>query len=388
MVIIGLIILGLYIALSYYIGLKGKQAITHIGANLKNKINLIIYWIVYWGIALEFIFNNIFRGLLPTDNWITESAKLIGAVYLGFFIYSILMFAFVDMLRFILKKINPRESVNKKLKKIYCNGIPMFLIIFIIVGFGAWNAQNKVITNYELNIDKKAGEITSLNVVMISDAHIGIGVRENAISKMVNSINQLNPDIVVFCGDMFDESTSTKLKEYSRDAFKNIKSKYGIYAITGNHEYGAGDLSDTISYYKAANVIFLQDESVKIADSFYIVGLNDPGNRKVTGYEGKSLNEILNDVDKSLPIIELNHRPERLGEAEIEKVDLQLSGHTHSGQVFPGNLIINSIYEDAYGYLKKGDFNLIVSSGYGTWGPPIRTGSKSEIVKITINLKK
>ena len=102
----------------------------------------------------------------------------------------------------------------------------------------------------------------------------------------------------------------------------------------------------------------------------------------------KFITNIKKDINKSLPMIVLNHRPEKLEEAEAENIDLQLSGHTHKGQLFPGNLIINAIYEDAYGLLKKDNFNLIVSSGYGTWGPPIRTGSNSEIVKITINFNK
>ena len=274
------------------------------------------------------------------------------------------------------------NQLNKNLKKIYCNGISVFIIVFILVGFGIWNAQNQVVTNYEVNINKDAGEITSLNVVMISDVHMGITIKENGVNKMVNSINELNPDIVLFCGDIFDENTPTKLKEYSREAFKNIKSKYGVYDITGNHEYSAGDLSETISYFEDANIKFLQDESIKIADSFYIVGRNDPANKRVTGQEVKPLSDILKDVDKSLPIIVLNHRPENLEEAETENVDLQLSGHTHNGQIFPGNLVTNYLNEKDYGHLIKDNFNLIVSSGYGTWGPPMRIGSKSEIVNI------
>ena len=223
---------------------------------------------------------------------------------------------------------------------------------------------------------------------MISDVHMGITIKENGVNKMVNSINKLNPDIVLFCGDIFDESTPTKLKEYSTEAFKNIKSKYGVYDITGNHEYSAGDLSETISYFEDANIKFLQDESIKIADSFYVVGRNDPANRRVTGQDVKPLEEILKDVDKSLPIIVLNHRPENLEEAETENVDLQLSGHTHKGQIFPGNLVTNYLNEKDYGHLKKDNFNLIVSSGYGTWGPPMRIGSKSEIVNIRVNFNK
>ena len=382
------IVLGLYISLCYYIGLKLKKIFLHGSIKFKHKRYWLVYWLIYWTIALGFILSNILRGLLTTDNFITSIVTLIGATYLGVFIYSIIIFFVVDILKFILKKIGIRESIKLILKKIYCNGISVFIIVSIIVGLGVWNAQNQVVTNYEVNINKAAGEITSLNIVMISDVHMGIAIKENGINKMVNSINELNPDIVLFCGDIFDENTTTKLKEYSRENFKNIKSKYGVYDITGNHEYGAGDLSETISYFEDANIKFLQDESIKIANSFYIVGRNDPSNKRVTGQEIKQLSDVLKDVDKSLPIIVLNHRPEALEEAKAENVDLQLSGHTHKGQIFPGNFVTSYLNEKDYGHLIKENFNLIVSSGYGTWGPQMRIGSKSEIVNIRVNFNK
>ena len=381
------IVLGLYISLCYYIGLKGKRIFLHERVKFKYRRYWLIYWLIYWTVALAFILSNIFRGILTTDNWITSIVTLIGATYLGIFIYSIMIFFVVDIIKFILKKINIGQPIRQNLKNIYCNGISVFIIVFIVVGLGIWNAQSHVVTNYEVNINKYAGKITSLNVVMISDVHMGITIKENGINKMVNSINELNPDIVLFCGDIFDENTTTNLKEYSRETFKNIKSKYGVYDITGNHEYSAGDLSQTISYFEDANIKFLQDESIKIADSFYVVGRNDPANRRVTGQEIKPLSDILKDVDKSLPIIVLNHRPENLEEAEVENVDLQLSGHTHKGQIFPGNLVTNYLNEKDYGHLIKDNLNLIVSSGYGTWGPPMRIGSENEIVNIKINFK-
>lgn len=388
-ILIVLVVLMAFVLLSYYIGRKVKFSIEGIGIDINDRIKHIVYWIIYWSIALSFIFSNILRGVLSTDNFITETSKIIGAIYLGFFFYSILILPLVDLLKFIIKKINFKITIKKRLKKIYCNGISVFIVILIILAFGAWNCQHKVVTNYEVNINKNAGSLNSLNVVMLSDVHIGIGVRKNGISQIVNSINALKPDVVVFCGDIFDDSTTTELKEYSRDEFKNIKSKYGVYAITGNHEYGAGNLTDTITYFEDANIKYLQDQSIKIADSFYIIGRSDQGQGGNSGHNNTApLNEILKDTDKSLPMIVLNHRPDKLEGAEAENIDLQLSGHTHKGQLFPGNLIINAVYEDAYGLLKKDNFNLIVSSGYGTWGPPIRTGSNSEIVKITINFNK
>lgn len=223
---------------------------------------------------------------------------------------------------------------------------------------------------------------------MVSDVHVGIGVKEKGIDNMISSINSLNPDIVFFCGDMVDENTNSKFKQYLAHASKNIKSKYGVYAITGNHEYIEANLSETFSYFKCSNVKILQDAAEKIDDSFYVVGRDDPASISVTKHQTKSLKEILKDVDKSLPIIVLNHRPIELEEAQEEKIDLQLSGHTHNGQFFPNNLITKLVFEDDYGYLNKGSFNLIVSSGYGTWGPPIRIGTKGEIVNIKVNFNK
>ena len=388
MIISIFIVLGLYMSLCYYIGLKGKIIFSGGYVKFKHKIYGLIYWAIYWILTLAFISSNIFRGILTTDNWITSIVTLIGTTYLGVFIYSIIIFFVVDFIKFVLKRINLNPSIKQKLKKVYCNGISVFIVVFILVCFGIWNAQNQVVTNYEVNINKDAGEINSLNVVMISDVHMGITIKENGINKMVNSINELNPDIVLFCGDIFDENTSTKLKEYSREAFKNIKSKYGVYDVTGNHEYGAGDLSETISYFEDANIQVLQDESIKIANSFYIVGRNDSSNKMVTGQDIKQLSEVLEDTDNALPIIVLNHRPEDLEVAKAENVDLQLSGHTHKGQIFPFNFVTSYLYEKDYGHLIKDDFNLIVSSGYGTWGPPIRIGSKSEIVNIRVNFNK
>lgn len=386
-IIIIFLIFSLYIALCYYIGTKVKKIILNGRAKFSSKLYFGLYWTIYWMIALSFIISSAIKGLLNIEEGLSYIFSLIGYIYMGVFVYSIIIFLSVNILRFTSRKIKLPNSVREVLKKIYFRGISVFLIVFILVGFGFWNAQDKVVTSYEINIDKKAGEIKTLNVVMISDVHMGITIKEKGVDKMVDSINKLNPDIVLFCGDIFDENTTTSLKEYSREALKGIKSRYGVYDITGNHEYGAGDLSQTISYFEAAGIRFLQDDYIKIADSFYIVGRNDPANRRITGEDVKPLKEIMKDVDKTLPVIVLNHRPEKLQEAENEKVDLQLSGHTHKGQLFPGNLITSYLNEKDYGYLKKGDFNLIVSSGYGTWGPPIRIGSKSEIVNIKINFK-
>ncbi|AWI05109.1 metallophosphoesterase [Clostridium drakei] len=373
----------LYVMSCYYIGIKGKGVFSYKNKKIKSRL----YWFIFWSLALSYVISVLLRSFLSVNNLLTSIFTAIGAICLAVTCYLIILFPIVDITKFILNKIGYRGKVRNYLSKLYGNGVSVFIVAFMIISFGLWNAANVVITNYNLTVNKKAVKINSLNVVMVADVHMGIGVKEKGIDKMVTSINSRNPDIVFFCGDIMDESSTTKLKSYASNAFKSIRSKYGVYGITGNHEYIEKDLPETLYYLKNGNVKMLHDSAVKIDDSFYVVGRDDPARIDREKENITPLDKILKDVNRELPIVVLNHRPTNLQEDEKEKVDIQLSGHTHKGQFFPNNFITKMIYEDDYGYLKKDNFNLIVTSGYGTWGPPIRIGTKAEIVNIKINFK-
>jgi len=368
----------LYTSLWHYIGKKGSKIL------FRGKQSSKIYWIVFCFFAFSFIFAAIARSTISINNKFAGVLNTIGAVSIALFFYLIILFPLTDLAKFIFNKFGYRGTLRNYLSMVYGRGISIFIVVIIIFCFGFWHANHQSVTNYKLSINKKTGNIKTLNVVMVADVHMGIMVRENGLNKMVNSINKLKPDIVFFCGDMVDESTPTRLEVYFSKEFKNIKSKYGVYSITGNHEYYSDNVSKTIKYMKKADVKVLQDEGLKVANSFYVVGRNDAA----SGKEPKPLKDILKNVDKSLPVIELNHRPIALDEAEKNGVDLQLSGHTHEGQIFPFNLVTKAAFKDDYGYLKKDKFNLIVTSGYGTWGPPIRIGTKGEIVDIKLKFIK
>lgn len=368
----------------YYISIKGLSIFPY----KNNKYGVTIYFTIYWAISLSFVLSIICRYYLSVNNLLTSILTYIGVVYLAAFFYLMILFPITDLTKFIADKIGLKGEVINFIGKMYGNGVIVFMIVFILIFIGVWKAAHPMVVDYNVNINKKAGKINSLNIVMVSDIHLGIAVKEKGIYNMVNSINNLSPDIVFFCGDMVDESTNTRLKKYFGEASKNIKSKYGVYAITGNHEYIEANLPETLSYLKKGNVNILEDREVKIDDSFYIVGRNDTTSVYKTKHKIKSLENLLKDNDKLLPVIVLNHQPIDLKAAQEEKVDLQLSGHTHKGQFFPNNFITKLVYENDYGYLKKGDFNLIVSSGYGAWGPPIRIGTKGEIVNVKVRFNR
>ena len=136
---------------------------------------------------------------------------------------------------------------------------------------------------------------------------------------------------------------------------------------------------------KDANIHLLSDETMLIDDSFYIAGRNDPSRARKTESERASADALLSGLDKTKPIFVIDHQPKELDETAAAGVDLDLCGHTHDGQIFPGNLIIHLFWENSCGYLRKGNMHNIVTSGAGIWGPNMRVGTNSEICPITVH---
>jgi predicted MPP superfamily phosphohydrolase len=198
-------------------------------------------------------------------------------------------------------------------------------------------------------------------------------------------INSLDPDIVFLPGDVFDEDIGPVIKENLGEILRTIRSRFGVFAVTGNHEYIGGEEA-ACQYLSDHGIVVLRDSFVRVNDVCYVIGREDISIRQFAGKQRKSLSELLKDVDRRLAIILLDHQPFRLEEAEQSGVDLQLSGHTHHGQLWPFNYISKRIFEVSWGYKKKGSTHIYVSCGVGTWGPPVRVGNTPEIVNIKISL--
>jgi predicted MPP superfamily phosphohydrolase len=213
------------------------------------------------------------------------------------------------------------------------------------------------------------------------DIHLGISIDKKRLQGYVKMINDQHPDIVLLAGDVSDRSMIPVIKQNMLEEFRSIKSKLGVYAINGNHEHYAETPTATADYLKEAGIIVLRDSACLVDSSFYVVGRDDRSyaNRK-------SLNEIVKGLDPKYPRILMDHQPYHLEEAEKNNIDLQLSGHTHNGQFFPGNLFVRKMYELGYGYLKKGKTQYYVSSGLGLWGPQYRIGTQSELVVIHLKM--
>jgi uncharacterized protein len=255
-----------------------------------------------------------------------------------------------------------------------------------IIAGGYINALRPRIKTLEITIPKRAGNLNGLNVVMASDIHLGTIVGRNRFSHIVEMINGLKPDIVLLAGDVVDEDIEPVIRLNLGEMLRSIKSKYGTYAIPGNHEY-IGGAEKAFKYLREHNVQLLRDSSVLIDSSFWLIGRDDRDKMRFTGKGRKEVAELMENVDHAFPVILMDHQPFAFDKAVEAGVDLQFSGHTHNGQMWPFNYITGAIYEVDWGYLRKGNTQFYVSNGAGTWGPPIRIGNSPEIVQVKISFR-
>lgn len=305
------------------------------------------------------------------------------------FLYFIIFLGVIDIVKLILgiKRFSFISTIT--LQKIHSKAnVFALIIVSILLVYGTYNATNIKTTKYEIKINKDAGKIKKLNIVMLSDLHLGDIVDKQRLSKIVSAINELKPDIVIIAGDIIDDYIEPFIEQDMGDEFKKIHSKYGVYVTFGNHDYYGGSIDKIISEYEnSANFNILRDKTVKIDNSFYLVGREDISYQRYAKTERKSIDELLKGTDELLPIIVIDHQPTNLIQGEKAGVDLQFSGHTHGGQLLPANIITGRLFENDYGILTKENYNVVVSSGVGTWGPPIRIGTSSEIVQVEIDFK-
>ncbi len=336
-----------------------------------------------------FIVISFFAGRFLERVWISIVSDLliwIGSIWIAFMVYFFLLLLIIDLLRLInlIIPLFPSFLTHNLEKTKRLTALVVLILVTIIVVGGFINTKMIVTKTYNLKIKKNAGELKSLNMVMASDLHLGTILGKSFLYNIVNKINELKPDIILLAGDIFDEDLAAVIKNNIGEELNRLKSKYGVFAITGNHEY-IGGVEAASKYLLAHNINLLRDKHEMIDSSFYVVGREDRSSRQFAGKQRKNLKELIDGVDKSYPVILMDHQPFRLNEAVDNGIDLQLSGHTHNGQLWPFNYIIEKIYDLGWGYKINGNTHYYVSCGVGGWGPPIRTGSRPEIIDFKIN---
>ena len=329
----------------------------------------------------------IFLSSFFLQNWIyqhrtlTILIKYSSSFYIGIVIYSSLLFIMVDFIGYLGSFLRIPRKIKTCFFKIYADGLIVPILAVLITLYAFYNAVDYKITTYEISINKSSS-IFSLDAVMISDLHVGTSIGKNEIEEIKTMIEKLSPQALFICGDIFDHSSNEEIMKFAAEKLGSIKTDYGIYFVTGNHEYYLKNMQKNLSYFNNTGIKVLQDEMVPIKD-IYLVGRKD-----IHANDRTPLSEILDGADKNRPIIILDHQPNTIDESIENGADLQLSGHTHNGQLFPFSYIVRLVNHSHYGIVESGSFNAVVSSGIGTWMFPIRTGSHSEIVRIKIKFLK
>ena len=268
-------------------------------------------------------------------------------------------------------------------------GLVFMGIAFGICAIGLINAHIPFVMEYKIESDKDYRK-DNLIVAAISDLHIGsMSMSPQKLQKAVEKINKMQPDIVLILGDTFDGkgSVDTFIADGYGDILAGLQAKYGAFAVTGNHEYYMPDTKEAISLLEKAGISVLLDDSAYISEiNTYIIGRKD-FTSVMDGRERMSLRQIMKRPQYHEPdslFLVLDHNPKYIDESREVYADIQFSGHTHNGQLFPLNLIEKFIFEKSWGLSKKKYTTLFVSSGLGMWGPAVRTSAVSEIAKIVI----
>jgi predicted MPP superfamily phosphohydrolase len=374
------IVLTIYGLVNTYIFIRGLQALPA-GSQIKTW-----YSVVFWVVASAFVLARVLGRAYPC--LFSGIVTWIGSFWLAFMLYLFLIVVLVDFTRILNHFFHIYPSsfyIDYPKTKLIALWIS-FITVSLVVLAGFINARTARVKELDITIQKSVPGEKSLRLVMVSDVHMGNLIAQRKTTRLVNKINELRPDLVVFAGDLVDEDLEPVIKNNLGQSLTAIKSKLGVYAIPGNHEY-IGGAEPAIRYLMAHGITMLRDTAVMPDGRFYLVGRDDRDKSRFTGKKRKDLKELFSGIEMTRPIILLDHQPFNLQKVVELGVDLQLSGHTHHGQMWPFNLITNAIYDVSWGYLKIGQTQFYVSSGYGTWGPPVRLGNRPEIVLLNITFK-
>lgn len=370
---------------NYYIFRRGTQALS--GQDRGRKIYMVVisacYLCSFFGIFMARYFLDGTPVLIP----LSQILYCTGSFWYGVMLYSFIFIFSIDVLRFFLFIFRidiPFIRNNYQLVK-QSLFFAALVVIMVILTIGFINARDFDITRIHLRIDRES-PLKSLKIAFISDLHVNPITSRERVKAIVSRINGLDPDIVLLGGDIIDVGIEEFAYKELGEVFGKLKARYGIYAVAGNHEYFE-NINRVVEYLSKFKIIFLRDKTVKIDNAFYLIGREDLRSGVILNKEREPLEKLMSVIDGELPVILIDHQPLNLEEALDNEVDLQLSGHTHNGQMAPINLITDLIYEKSWGYLKKGDTHYYISCGIGTWGPPVRTGSVPEIVFIRLDFE-
>ncbi len=390
---IALLLAPFFLALQTYVVISASRSINKTDIKGKEIFKYVFALFMYSGILFIAV-GFLLPGYVPAK----RAFMLYGNNWLGFILYFYIAYAACAIVHLILKR-------TKKDSKCFVYASVIFIMLFTLsMGIYGLHKENTIeVKNYVVKIDKDS-KLDELKIAMVSDLHIGYNVSTTKIQRIVDGINELEPDVVLIAGDIFDnEFEAVDDPEMMAQILKGIDSRYGTYAVLGNHDIEEKILVGfTFNWFKKDHVVkasdgmlemlekadirLLYDDFITIED-IQIYGRPDYERPNLGNTERLSCQEFMAKVDAEKPMIVVDHEPRELEECSKCGIDLHLSGHTHNGQLWPGTISINWIWDNPYGMKRYGDMTSIVTSGVGVFGPNMRTDSICEIVDIKVDFR-
>lgn len=390
-----LFLLPFYLGVSSYMMFRFFYWMKH----CNHRFNWLRFKVPFAVVYLFMALSPVIAFLLPKSA-VAIVIRRISTYWIGIMLYSLLYVVLFDLLRLIAKHTKLKNTLLFSRGSVISIGSVVVACAVATCLYGIFNARNIKVNEYSVTVNKSCGSDKHLKAVLVADLHMGYAIGVNHITNMVEKINEQDADIVIIAGDIFDNSyDGMDDPEGIKAQLKSIKSKYGVYAVYGNHDidekilmgftfdWGGKQLHSEkmTNFIKECNIKLINDESVLINDEFYLVGRRDtdkPGTEDGTRAE---ISELTKDLDKTKPIFVLSHEPDELQKTADAGADIDFSGHTHDGQLFPGNLTIGLFWENPCGMIKKDNMYSIVTSGVGVYGTFMRVGTDAEICSVDID---
>ena len=320
--------------------------------------------------------------VIPVPRPVRNALALYGAYWIGTYVYLLLTLLAADLVLLLLGALKLLPLPAPETARLVSDLAALAVTAVILVA-GTVHADTFVYPSYEVRTERIT-DGREWNIVLVSDLHLGAVNSEKRLTKLVDGINAGNPDIVCIAGDIFDNDFASILNtEKCARTLKSIRSKYGVYACLGNHDTGS-TRQKMIDFLPQCGITLLDERYTVIDGQLILAGRMDASS---TGGDGAKKRGAFGDViagaDAELPLLVLDHNPAHIDEYP-DRADLILCGHTHRGQIFPGSLFTRRLFTVDHGLYRRDEHSphVIVTSGAGTWGMPMRVGSDSEIVSI------
>lgn len=355
------ILISCYLAGNVYIFIRGSQALVAQPFGVKMLLT-----VLFWGGAIS-LFGSLLTRNIKQPVYLAQTMHEVGTGWLVFTLYMTLGLLVFDLLRLI----------NLPFK--YGFYLSFFLTLSAL-SYGYYNYQHPRTEVINIVINKPTTSYQQpVKVVAVSDIHLGYGTEKQDLSRYVEMINAQEPDLILIGGDLIDNSVVPLYVENMKEELAQLKAPLGIYMVPGNHEYISG-IDASIRFIEETSIQMLRDSVVTLPNGIQLIGRDDRSN-----HARLSLQQLIASTNPASPILLLDHQPYNLKETEAVGIDLQFSGHTHRGQIWPLNLITDRIFEQSYGYRMWGKSHIYVSSGLSLWGPPFRIGTNSEMVVFNLS---